>query len=370
MKVFFSARAIHNMAGGVERMITTIMNAMVQQGYEIELITWDQKGARSFYPMSANILWHKLDIGNPLRRAKSTELIKRAIKVRQLVKSRKPDVMVAFQDGPFLALKAFTLGMNIPIIAAERNSPTRFEHTNMGLRKKQITTNAFRLAKQVVVQCESYRNLYPDYLRHLIVTIPNPVSSSEVRAMPDLPNVRGRYQLLSVARLSYQKNHTSLIEAFGHLAPNFPDWDLVIVGEGEERYRLENIINDRGLSDRIRLPGSSREVMKHYTSSHLFCLPSRWEGFPNALAEALSHGLPAVGYADCAGVNELIRDGVNGYLARGNGGPDDLVEPLSLLMSSPEIRQEYGTRGPVMMEEYSPNTIIQKWQRVIETAAA
>src|SRR5690606_8248953 len=108
--------------------------------------------------------------------------------------------IVCFQEGPFIAIRAYTAGMGVPVIAAERNAPTRFEHTSGGPRET-LVYNAFRFAHRILIQCESYRDLYPAHLRHKIVTIPAPVEQAGKFASPGAPAGNGRFRLLSVGRL-------------------------------------------------------------------------------------------------------------------------------------------------------------------------
>ena len=365
MKLLFAARAIDRMAGGVERMIITVMNAMVARGHEVDLFTWDQAGAQAFYQMAPEITWHRLDMGDPSVAASKRLMLERAAAVRSLVKQRRPQVIVAFQDGPFRALRAYCMGLGIPVIAAERNAPTRFDHTRRGRRLRPIIFNSFRLAKSIIVQCEAYQQLYPLYLRDRILTIPNPVSPARLTARPDEPDKFGRFRILSVGRLSYQKNYESLVNAFSQIAGVFPQWDLVIVGEGELRGKLHDMIMEAGLSDRIHLPGTVADPGDHYASAHLFCLPSRWEGFPNALAEAMAHGLPAVGFADCAGVNQLIEPGRNGILGKGNGDFGSLAEALSSLMSDNQLRRQMGDQGRQITGAFAPEAVMDRWESVL-----
>jgi glycosyltransferase involved in cell wall biosynthesis len=365
MRLMFAARAIDRMAGGVERMIITIMNAMVERGHHVDLFTWDQCGADAFYPMSPDIKWHRLDVGDPARKAGPRLLLERTGTIRTLVRQSQPQVIVGFQDGPFLAMRLYCFGLRIPVIAAERNAPTRFYHTRAGKRQRFIYFNAFRLAKSVIIQHENYRRLYPGYLRDRISVIPNPVSPARLAARPDQPDKVGRFHILSVGRLSYQKNYASLIIAFAKIAERFPAWDLKIVGAGEDRPRLEALILERRLSDRISLPGTVTEPGEAYASAHLFCLSSRWEGFPNALAEAQAHGLPAAGYAQCAGVSDLIADGVTGRLAAGNGDSDGLAATLAELMSDGARRVRMGCEARKTVGSFKPEPIMDLWEKTL-----
>lgn len=364
MRLLFAARAIDRMAGGVERMIITIMNAMIERGHDVELLTWDCAAAEAFYPMSPRIRWHRLDLGDPAVKATPRQMLERASAVRQLVARSKPQTIVAFQDGPFRALRAYCTGLGIPLIAAERNAPTRFDHTSKGQRRKFIIFNSFRFAQSIVVQCESYRKLYPSFLRKRIVAIPNPVFPARLSARPDRPDTSGRYRLLSVGRLSYQKNYECSIGAFSRIVKSFPQWDLTIIGDGELRGALESMIASASLSGRVTLPGTVADPSEHYAAAHLFYLSSRWEGFPNALAEAQAHGLPAVGFAECAGVNELILDGQNGNLAKGNGDSESLANAFSALMTDNELRLQMGSMSRRTITSFTPEQIMDRWENI------
>ena len=354
-------------AGGVERMAINMMNAMIERGNQVELFTWDRSSATTFYPMSDEIHWYKLDMGDPSKKASYALMFQRARVIRSLVRQQNIDVIVCFQAGPFLAMRIYLLGMGIPIIASERNSPSRFEHLKAGWYRS-ILFQSFRLAHRITVQCESYRSLYPAYLHDRIVTIPNPVYPATAKAQLDVAH-NGRFQLLSVGRLSYQKNYTVLIKAFAILAKEFPAWDLTIVGEGEERPALEYLIVENGLSGRVFLPGTTTEITEYYTNAHIFCLSSRWEGFPNALAEALAHGLPAVGYADCAGVNNLIHCGENGLLVPGNGDPAALIHTLRKIMVDKKLWTNMGFNAITSIAPFAPERIFDRWERVFADVA-
>ena len=368
MKLLFVARAIHQMAGGVERMITTIMNAMVEHGHQVDFLTWDLAGAVSFYPLAPDIAWYPLNMGDPAVKATRRLKMRRTLTVRRLMRQIQPDVIVCFQAGTFIAMRTYTAGMSIPVIAAERNAPSRFQFIQAG-RYQSLTYQALRWAEVILVQCESYRSLYPAFLRDRIVTIPNPVLPAQSFAQPAQPNPTGRFQMVSVGRLSYQKNYSVLIEAFATLADQFPNWDLVIWGEGEERSKLTQLIQERALEQRISLPGVTTAISEAYINAHLFCLPSLWEGFPNALGEALAHGLPSIGFVECAGMSDLITPDKNGLLADGNNDSTTLARAMAHLIESDALRVLMGQIAIRSMQAYEPEQIFTQWQSVLRSVA-
>ncbi len=358
-----------NMAGGLERMIISIMNALSSR-HEISLLTWDSEQASTFYPMVNQIAWYRLNIGDPSVTAGLTTILARSKKVNQLVRDIKPDVIVCFQGGSFRAMQLYTLGLGIPLVAAERTSPSLYHHAN-SWRMRFIERQSFRFARRITIQFERYRNLYPTYLRNLMVTIPNPVPKATRLARPDVADTSGRWRLLSVGRLGYQKNFAVLIDAFAQLAERFPDWDLRIVGEGEERVSLEaQIARLHRLHGRVSLPGAISQVGQEYAAAHLFCLPSRWEGFPNALAEALAHGLPSVGFADCDGIPDLIKPGHNGALARGNCDAASLANALAPIMADTAKRAVLGTNAVASVAGYRPEDSYRLWEKVLHECAS
>lgn len=352
------------MAGGIERMSAALMNEMSVRGHEVSLLTWDLAGAKSFYEFDPKINWYNLDMGTHKQKAGWGLRFRRMFRMRSLLQDISPDVIMAFQHGTFISTKLYSLGQGFPIIAAEREAPARFEHLKAG-KWQWLIYQSFRLANCVTIQCESYRNDYPKYLRGKIVCIPNPVFPASEYATPEGQEGQ-RKTLLCVGRLGYQKNQTVLIKAFAKIADNFKDWDLVFAGEGNDRLVLEALIKEKKLESRISLLGAVRNTSKLYKMSNLMCLPARWEGFPNVIAESLSHGLPVVGFAKCAGTRDLVEDGVNGLLAEGNNDEDSLAIALNTMMQDNLLRKDMGKHGVESMKKYAPDNIFEQWNKLFQ----
>jgi glycosyltransferase involved in cell wall biosynthesis len=366
ISVLFACRNFHRMAGGVERMATLIMNQMVGRGFRVGLVTWDPANAETHYPLNPSVQWEKLDLGPSEFRAGWKLRMQRQLALRRFTKQFKPDVLIGFQVGTFIATRTATIGMGLPMIAAERNSPDLFDFVKGGEKQRKRADLALMMADCVTVQLDSYRGKYPTKLRERIVTIPNPVAPVEQPAYPN-EAAEPPQRILNVGRLSYQKNQLLLIRAFARIVSAYPDWVLTLVGEGEKRAEIERLIAEKGLRDRVELIGAVTDVDAWYRESAFLAFPSLWEGFPNALVEAFRQGLPAVGLQRTAGVNELLRHNETGVLA-----PDDEVgfaAALQMMINDIKFRQSAGRMARESILCYEPETIFKQWADLFATLA-
>ncbi|NCC52302.1 MAG: glycosyltransferase family 4 protein [Spartobacteria bacterium] len=360
MRLMIACRAIDNMAGGVERQALALANAMHTRGHDVCLFTLDGPQAEAFYPLARGISWFRLGLGNPLEKASWQMRFSRMHRVRRMLMDHRPDILLAFQSGMFFTMRAYGMGFPIPIVAAERESPYRFDHLKVGKYRSWLF-QSMRLATRITVQCPSYIGAYPAFLRSRISVIPNAIMPAKQRASPQ-GDVVTRKTLLCVGRLGFQKNQLVLVHAFESLCKAFPDWRLLLVGEGDGRRDIEDAIRRLGLSERVELIGAVKDVEALYARSHALCIPSRWEGFPNVLGEAFAHGLPAVGYAGCGGVCDLIEHNKNGLLAQGNGDLESLRDALARLMTDAALRQKMGVHAVRTVELYAPSRVYDQWE--------
>ena len=175
--------------------------------------------------------------------------------------------------------------------------------------------------------------------------------------------------LLSVGRLVGQKDHETLVRAFAAIAQPEPDWVLRIVGDGELRDNIKKLSEDLSVGDRVELKGSVAEISQEYLASQLFVMSSRYESFGLATAEALAHGLPAIGFADCAGTNVLIEDGHNGVLVEpGQDRVGALASALSSLMTDPDKRGGLAA-GANSPPQFGLDSVLDAWLVLLSAAA-
>jgi glycosyltransferase involved in cell wall biosynthesis len=176
-------------------------------------------------------------------------------------------------------------------------------------------------------------------------------------------------KIVSLGRLFPVKGHDILIKAFAQLAARHPQWSLVIWGEGPERPVLEALIHSFGLSGRASIPGSTKQVAACLRQGDLFVLPSRTEGFPNALTEAMACGLPVIA-TNCGGaIEDIVRNDENGILVP----PDDvdaLATAMDRIMSNPQERARLAARAPEVAERFSLERVLELWDKAIGQALA
>jgi glycosyltransferase involved in cell wall biosynthesis len=199
----------------------------------------------------------------------------------------------------------------------------------------------------------------------LVPVIPNPISwplqKHEPRIAPDWLCHRDRKILLAVGRLAAEKNLELLLKVFAELAPHHAEWDLIILGEGPERPMLEAQVKATALVGRVHLPGLAGNMGEWYARADLYVLSSRFEGFPNALAEALAHGVPAVS-VDCdTGPRDIVRHGVDGLLVA-PGDEAGLKTALDRLMQDSGFRAALGLRAVEARKRFSIQRVAGMWE--------
>jgi glycosyltransferase involved in cell wall biosynthesis len=361
MRILFASRNFDRMAGGIERMATWMMNEMDKRGHDIALLTWDNNHAVPHYDISSRIEWHKLNIGDPVQRANWRLRLRRQLSIRNFVKTFKPDIIICFQSGTFIAVRTAITGLDIPAIAAERNSPDLYTYIKYGRVKYIINMLLLLLATRITVQLSSYITKYPVYLRSRIESIPNPVNIITQIPYPNETSQPPKV-ILNLGRLSYQKNQEFLLHSFSLIAGKYPDWQLVFVGDGENSNKLHQLTTSLELDNQVQFVGAKKNVSKWYEKSSFLAFPSLWEGFPNALTEAFSHGLPAVGLNSTAGVNELIIPGETGLLS--NSDETSYSIAMEQLIVDLPLRQSMGRKAAASITFYSSVEIMDKWVNI------
>jgi len=347
--------------GGAQRALANMVNRWsARGGLRPEILVLEAESAPA-YPLApgVGVRWLGLTGDSPSAAAKIANNLRRISGLRGAIREARPDVVVAFQDVTNVLTLLACLGTGLPVVASERVHPARHR---IGPLWGALRRLAYPLADALVVQGRDIARWFPHSLQRRIRVIPNPVPRPA--AATARPAQGERRTLLAAGRLHPQKGFDLLLDAFARLAGSHPDWDLAILGEGPERGRLEAQAQALGLADRVRLPGALAPMDAHYLAADVFVLPSRFEGFPNALAEAMAHGV-AVLAADCPGaVRDLVRPGVNGLLAPAEDVPA-LARALALLFDSPGERLRLGAAAREVARRFDEDAVLDQWEQLL-----
>jgi glycosyltransferase involved in cell wall biosynthesis len=287
----------------------------------------------------------------------------------KLLREHGIEVLVGFvMSGDRSVLAAAKLA-GIRVIAAERNAPAIYSIRYHRIQR-WLGFASLHLVDRIAVQFPEFVQGYPVRLHDRIESIPNPVSMPDCRARPQVPDSNGRFTLLAVSRLDrVQKRLHKLIRAFALIVDAHPRWDLLIVGDGPEEARLRHLVVDSAIAERVQMEKSSGNISQTYAAAHLFAIPSRWEGFSNALAEAMAHGLPAVGFQGAPGVAQLISDGETGWLADGQDDEKSLARTLHDAMANGPERVRRAANAVRKMASFAPDKQFDRWANLIQVTA-
>ena len=371
-------------SGGVAKVACVFANEMIQRGHEVSMIYSDEKEGPFFFSVSDSFHCYNVkqnEQGNFIKFPWYMKLYREVVRVfdkkkahdinrdfddkyltknlERLVSEIKPDIIVSYQIESTVHL-LWNLKIDIPVVTmsheAQRNHYD--EKETYALEHSvayQVLTNGFRWQINKVlpkVNC---------------ITIGNAVETTD--KVVNLSNKKQRYKIMSVGRLnSNHKRPHLLLQAFAKIAVDFPDWDLELWGSKDNKIyvkQLETIISRNRLENRVSLCGTTDKVYDKLAQADIFAFPSAYEGFPLAMTEAMNAGLPVIGYKFCAGVNELIEDGVNGYLCE--DGVDAFVDALRKLMADQDLRIRMGKVAREKMRQYEPKVIWDQWEKLLQT---
>jgi glycosyltransferase involved in cell wall biosynthesis len=358
--VFFIAST---QCGGAERVAATLVSAWARRGHAVTLATWEAQGTIPFFAPSADVELVQLGVAGATRGVVGAVAanLRRLRAVRACVRDRRADVVVAFGDTTNVTVLLSLTALGVPVVVAERVDPARWP---LPAPWPSMRRRLYPRAARVVVQTEGAAAFF-DALPRRPVVIPNPVASRP-RFVAVSPARRRR--ILAVGRLVRQKGFDLLLEAFARVAPTVPDWELRIVGEGPEGESLRGLARRSGIESRVTFPGRVHPIDDELARADVFVLSSRFEGFPNALAEAMAGGLAVISFDCPSGPRELVRDGVDGLLVP----PEDasaLADALVALLSDPARRAGLAARAVEVAARFSEEAIVERWCALLDDVA-
>ena len=350
--------------GGAERVIASLSSELSKKDHlNIFLVTFDYSDDSLFYPIHPNVKVVNLDIGQARKKTDIFEFFKRCFAFRKLSKKLSADIIIGFNSSTYMVLWFALIGTKIPVISSEHSSYEYFQNKYI---QKSLLRLASLFTKKITVLSDIALRTFPIFLRKNMIILPNPVMHNNL-GRADVSTSEKNNIILSVGRLSLEKNHMELIDAFSLIAKKIPHWDLRIVGDGDQKSKLNDRIVQLGLIGRVSLPGSKKNISKEYLQAKFFVLPSRYEGFGLVAAEALSSGLPVVGFSDCEGISRIIEDRKNGMIA--DTGPDrvqSLSDVLLKLTTDSDLRLSL-SRNCRIPEGFDTKLVTKNWLKLFNS---
>lgn len=360
---------IHSLAGGgAERVMAGLTSRLAARGHQVRLVTLDD-GRDDRHDVDPAVERVCLDVmgDSPGKFTAIRNNRARLAALRAAIRSYAPQVVLSFCDSTNVLTLLAATGLGVPVVVSERSDPSEHAMSPLWSRLRRWT---YRRAARLVALSDTSARSMAAWNRRPVAVIPSAVEApEETDANPDpaerrSPSGSGRKTILGVGRLAKEKGFDRLIDAFTQLAGEFPDWRLRIAGEGPQRPRLEAMIAASGCAERIQLLGWQRPITPLYRAADLFVLPSRYEGFPSALLEAMACSVASVA-VDCeSGPREIIRNGVDGVLTSAEALPAEMRR----LMQDQPLREQLAQRAAGVVDRFGWDAMVERYLEVLREA--
>ncbi len=344
--------------GGAERVIANLASYLDGKDYRVVIVTTHK--AEIEYTVPDTVIRR---ISEPdeeeLKGGRISNFIARCRKLRNIWKEEKPDVILSFIGKNNMMAILTSRGLGIPVAVSVRGEPNE-EYYSRSL--KLVAKHLFKLADGVVLQTRQCMEFFPGSIRKKSVILKNPVN-------PDFFKVRYEGErdktIVAVGRIDENKNHEMLIRAFSLIAEEYPEYKLIIYGEGEKKHDLETLVKELRLQERILLPGSTDRVADAIYKTRVFVLPSNTEGMPNTLIEAMILGLTVIATdCPCGGPAELIDHEKNGLLTQ-VGNIEKMKENLQKVLNNLQEADLMGIQARITGEIYRPEKVYEEWEKYL-----
>ena len=365
--------------GGTEKVLFTMANALVERGYIVTILALDNTLGQPFFDIDARVKFINAGVGyvekkpclyrlkralqgSKERRHLYDELLfdpPKAELLGPIIESEKPDIIISYN------VEATRILINIlkvkcPVITMFHYDPDTI------LRDITFTTKeALEKSISIQVLLPSYVAATKKYIKHdNIICIPNIVPQYNIPQNNERQN-----KIINVARIDgKQKRQHLLIEAFNRIKNDIPDsWIIEFWGEtsyNSEYYSYcQKLIKKYSLENRIKFCGSTNNVIEVLLKAKIFVFPSAFEGFGLAMTEAMSAGLPVIGYKSCPAVNEIVIDKQNGLLC--DDGEISLSEAMLCLIKKPDLLYKMGEHAKSSVVRYAPEIVWDMWEEEI-----
>lgn len=355
MKIGFVIGNMSN-TGGTERVLQRIANGLSKRGYQIVVISmWGDN--KPVFKLDKKIIRYRLAKDYP-KGVRAN--LKNIFSLYQIVKKEQITVLADVD----LILTFYSLPVKLFIPKLRRISWEHFNYYYQFRKNNRIRRLAMWLSARfsdVLLVLSKEDKMY--YKKNLKISgklcqIYNPNTYENVSCKGISEKM-----VFAAGRLTKAKGFDYLLKSWEMLEKDFPDWRLCIAGEGEDKERLLNTINEKGLKS-VELPGLVKDIQQYYEKCAFFVLPSRNEGFGMVLIEAMAYGKPVVSFSCKAGPRDIVTDKKDGFLVS-TGDYKQFAKKMRCLMESAELRDKMGKNAMESTKRFDTEIILDQWEKLL-----
>lgn len=344
--------------GGAERVVSVLSKPLADEFDEVQYVLWlDHKVSEVFYEIDPRV-----KIVRVTQECGSKKNIDHMKWFRNYAKKEKPNLVLAFMATIGSTVALSLVGTGVPVVIAERNDPRNFKHSKM-LRSVIDVMYRTPIVNGVLMQTQNNKDYFTSKkIYDKTDVIYNPVFMEKSKVGKALITPK-QDVVVSVGRLSGQKDQVSLMEAFTEFHKQHPTYKMIIYGEGELRKTLEDKISSLDMQGYILLPGKSNTVIDDIMSARMFVTTTLSEGMSNALIEAMCVGLPCVS-TKVSGAVDLIQNNVNGYLTDIRN-KQQTIDAMNKIADNNDLQKEIGKKASDIFNELNVEMISEQWIKYI-----
>lgn len=369
MKIVYCIAGTYN-SGGMERVLANKANYLARKGYEIVIITTDQRNRCSFFAFDARISFYDLEVNYEENNGGTFldklvhypfKQIKHKRRLTDLLMQLKADIVISMFCNEASFLWKIKDGSR-KILEVHFCRYKRLQLERKGVWKladsfrNRMDIRTVRKYDHFVVLTKEDERYWEDVPR--ITVIPNMLSFSFTE-----PASLSNKKVIAVGRYDYQKGFDYLIDAWAIVNKHQPEWVLEIIGGGEWKSRLQKQIDESGLQDCICLKAPTSDIEEEYRQASMLVMSSRYEGFGMVLVEAQSAGLPVISFTCKCGPRDIITDGMDGFLVA-EKDVAGLANTMLCLMQDEKMRRSMGMAAMKNSRRFSETAVMGQWEEL------
>lgn len=344
--------------GGAERVVSSIASSLAEKDFQVSILTYYKE--ENEYPYSSKINRINISNGSIIDFNKMSAINKLKL-IRKNIKKEQPDEIICFLSHPSVFAYLATVGSKYKkrISFAIRANPN-MENNRIAKIQKRLLKHV----KRIITQNKGQTTCFSPKLQKKMVIIPNPMYDELFINKKNYSSVPTK--IVSVGRLNNQKNYKLAIEAFEIVYQKYSNIEYFIYGVGALEMELKELIRLKKLENNVHIMGFEKDRNKIYSDKDIFLMTSKFEGMPNALAEAMCMGIPSIS-TDCDfGPRDLIMNDDMGILLK-DYEVETLVNSLVNVISDYDeyiIKAKYARE--VLKEKYSFDKVVNIWESILQ----